>query len=126
MGQNTEEPTYLLPFIIRLSYFTQLFPAPEIPNSYKRLAVRRATPATLTGVSGRPTMASADEMRPCTPGIESRSPSSSAQKPMIPAINKIPNRLDKVIFYLLPQKFSVIHPCRGEVSHPPFWRQLGS
>jgi hypothetical protein len=67
-----------------------------------RLVVRRATPATLTGVRGRPTTAPADEMRPCTPGIERRSPSSSAKAPMIPAIKKISNRLDKVIFYLLP------------------------
>jgi hypothetical protein len=38
-----------------------------------RRAVRRATPATLTGVNGRPTTACASEMKPCLPDGDTNS-----------------------------------------------------
>jgi len=71
----------------------------DAPNPYR--TVRRATPATLTGVSGRPTMASAVETKLCIPGIESCSPSSSAKSDKVAATKKMPICFDKVIWNLL-------------------------
>ena len=71
----------------------------RIPNSADqlRLDVRRATPATLTGVTGRPTTASAVGMRLCTPGIESRSPISNPPMIMMAVISNTLDRLKIVI-----------------------------
>jgi len=57
----------------------------------QRRAVRRATPATLTGVTGRPTLASADEIKLGAPEeIESLSPRWSTPNPTIPVTITIP------------------------------------
>ncbi len=66
-----------------------------------RRDVRRATPATLTGVRGRPTLASAVETKEGTPGIESRSPRWSPPSPTIPVKITIPNIFDMLIRLLL-------------------------
>jgi hypothetical protein len=71
------------------------------PHSQFRRDVRRATPATLTGVNGRPTTASAVEMKLCTPGIESRSPSPSPKSPTIPVKITIPIFFDPFTGQLL-------------------------
>lgn len=54
-------------------------------SSAQRRTLRLATPATLTGVNGRPTTALADETRLETPGTPSCSPASSAESPRNPA-----------------------------------------
>jgi hypothetical protein len=59
--------------------------------------VRRATPATLTGVSGRPTTASAGETKLYELGIERHSDSTSPKHPTIPVSSTILTILDTVI-----------------------------
>ena len=68
----------------------------------QRLDVRRATPATLTGVSGRPTLASAVETKLGTKEeTENRSARCSPPSPTIPVTTTIPIFLDTLIEPLL-------------------------
>jgi hypothetical protein len=68
----------------------------------QRRPVRRATPATLTGDSGRPTLASADETKLDTPEeIESRSASSSPERPIMPVTITIPAFFNMLIVLFL-------------------------
>jgi hypothetical protein len=63
----------------------------------QRRAVRRATPATLTGVSGRPTTASAGETKLYESGIIRHSGSTSPKNPTIPVSSTILNILHRDI-----------------------------
>ena len=103
-------------------------PAPDRlrqPLSYHRLAVRRATPPTLTGVKGRPTLASAVETKLCTPGVESRSPSSIPPSQMITASSMKPTLFNTVILHLPSQNSSEIHlSSRQYPSNRFFWPLL--
>jgi hypothetical protein len=67
----------------------------------QRRVVRRATPATLTGVSGRPTTAWAVETKLWTPGIASRPPNSNPISAIAPKKAAMLNRFDIVISDLL-------------------------
>jgi hypothetical protein len=67
----------------------------------QRLADRRATPATLTGVSGRPTTASALETKLKEPEVTSLSGASNPTKAAIPASSTIVSFLDIIIVRLL-------------------------
>jgi hypothetical protein len=68
----------------------------------QRRTERRATPATLTGVRGRPTLASAVETKLGTKEeIESRSARWSPPSPTIPATMTIPIFFDTFIEQLL-------------------------
>ena len=67
----------------------------------QRRVVRRATPATLTGVRGRPTLASTVGTSFVAPGIESLSPIAGPKIIAIPVINRIPNILNRLILPLL-------------------------
>jgi hypothetical protein len=59
--------------------------------------VRRATPATLTGVIGRPTIASAVETMLKEPGLESLSAAPIPAKETTPVSSMILNVLSMVI-----------------------------
>ena len=72
----------------------------DAPIAQYRLAERRATPATLTGDTGRPTLASAVETKLSTPGIESCSPTSNPTRQVIPASTKKANLFNALIVHL--------------------------
>jgi len=70
------------------------------PAAHRR-TVRRVTPATLTGVSGRPTLACADEIRPRAPGTDRRSLNPAPAIPNSAANSTRPIFLNEVMIILL-------------------------
>jgi hypothetical protein len=65
------------------SGLTQRLPELNSRRPLHTAALLRATPATLTGVRGRPMTASAVETKLCTPGISNRSPISKQMVQMM-------------------------------------------
>jgi hypothetical protein len=71
----------------------------SIYRQFRRF-VRLATPATLTGVRGRPTSAFAGETKPSKPGMSNRSPTANALTAIAQADSVIFIRLELVILIL--------------------------
>jgi hypothetical protein len=76
------------------------------PGAQLRRAVRLATPATLTGVRGRPTTASAGAITLCTPGIDKVSPNSSAHIRTNPPSSRPADFIKRFIWFFLAQNCS--------------------